>query len=97
MQILLLIMQLFPLMLEAIQKIEATAAIAKVGPAKLQLVRQVTAAAYGTTPQQFGSKLISQDQLLSIIEAITMSIVAFYNLVGIFKTSPQPAPAPVSS
>ena len=96
MQILLMIMQLFPLLLQAIQTIETTAATSKVGPAKLQLVKEVISHAAAT--EQFGTKIITPDQLLSIIEAITASIVAFYNLIGVFKTStPVSAPEPVSS
>jgi hypothetical protein len=92
MQAFLLILQMFPTLLEAIVAIETTAATPKVGPAKLQLIKQVVSSASAT--EQFGSKMISQDQLLSMIEAITASIVVFYNLIGVFKTSP---PAPVSS
>jgi len=85
---------MFPTLLEAIVAIEATAATPKVGPAKLQLVKQVVSSASGN--RQFSSKMITQDQLLSIIEGITASIVAFYNLIGVFKTS-SPTAAPVSS
>ncbi len=94
MQIFLLILQMFPTLLEAVMAIETTAATPKVGAAKLQLIKQVASAATGT--QQFSSKVVTQDQLLSIIEAITASIVAFYNLIGVFKTS-SPTPAPVSN
>ena len=96
MQILLIIMQLFPLLLQAIQTIETTAATPKVGAAKLQLLTEVIHTASGSG--QFDAKMISQVQLLSIIQTIAAAIVAFYNLIGAFKTtSPVSEPTPISS
>jgi hypothetical protein len=95
MNILLLILKLFPLLIEAIQTIETSAPVAKVGPAKAALLSNVVSAAYkagGVNP-----KVISQDQLLSLLQAIMVEIVGFYNLIGVFKTSPAPTEAPAVS
>ena len=81
----LLIMQLFPLILAAIQQIEATAQVPKVGPAKLTLLTKTVSAAYHAST--FEPAVISQDSLIALIESITADVVAFYNLVGIFKTT----------
>jgi hypothetical protein len=90
----LIILQLLPALLQAIVAIESTAPVPKVGPAKASLLAKVIS----TVPTEgtFGKHVISQDQLLSIIQAITISIVSFYNLVGIFKTTSAPTVAPVA-
>ncbi len=85
MNVLLLILQLFPMIVATIQQIEATAPVPKAGAAKLSLVTKTVSAAYqaGT----FDTAMISQSNLMALIESITTDIVAFYNLVGIFKKS----------
>lgn len=85
MSIFLLILKLFPLIAATIQEIEATAPVPKTGPAKLQLLTKTVSAAYkaDATSKNF----ISENTLLSIIDSIAADTVAFYNLVGIFKTT----------
>jgi hypothetical protein len=103
MDILLLIFKLFPMLIESIETIETSAPVANVGPEKAALLTNVVATTYKAA--KVDPKVISQDQLLSLLQAITEEVVAFYNLIGIFKTSPPstpapvltPAPAPVSS
>jgi hypothetical protein len=86
MNILLLILKLFPMLIDAIQAIEASAPVAKVGPAKAALLTSVVASAYSSG--KVDPKLISQNQLLELLQMIAAEIVSFYNLIGIFKTTP---------
>jgi hypothetical protein len=100
MNILLLILKLFPMLIDAIQTIETSAPVAKVGPAKAALLQSVVASAY--TAGKVDPKLISQDQLLALLQTIAAEIVSFYNLIGIFKTTPvvvstAPAVPPVAT
>jgi hypothetical protein len=85
MNILLFILKLFPMLIEDIQMIETSAPVAKVGPAKAALLKSAVASAYAAG--KVDPKLISQNELLELIQAIADEIVSFYNLIGIFKTS----------
>ena len=85
MDTLLLILKLFPLLLAAIQTIEASAPVPGAGAAKLQLL--TTTVKSGFTAADFGTSMISQDQFLLWLQTITATIVTFYNILGIFKKS----------
>ena len=85
MSVLLFILQLFPLVLAAIQQIEATAPVPKTGPEKLQLLSEVVTMVLQADP--LPTTLISQQKLIAIVTAITNAAVTFYNLVGVFKKS----------
>jgi hypothetical protein len=90
MENILLILKLFPLLIEAIQAIEASAPVPAVGAAKLDLLTGAVREGYKSA--HFSTNMISQDQLIAWLQAITASIVTFYNIVGIFKKSPTPQP-----
>jgi hypothetical protein len=82
---LILLLKLFPLLLQAILAIEAAAPIAGAGAAKLELLTSTVRS--GFTAADFGTNMISQNQFLAWLQAITASIVTFYNILGIFKTT----------
>ena len=85
MSILLLILKLFPILMAVMQTVETTAPLPRIGASKLSLVKSVVVSAFQA--EVTDKSTISQDQLLTLIEAVTAQIVAFYNLVGIFKKS----------
>ncbi len=85
MSVFLLILKLFPLIAATIQEIEMTAPVPKAGPAKLDLLTKTVSAAYQADATS--KNYISEATLLAIIESIAADTVAFYNLVGIFKTT----------
>ena len=85
MNVLLFILQLFPLLLTTIQQIEATVQVAKAGPAKLQLLTGVVKTAFKGDPTN--PLPITQEQLLPVISTVASDIVTFYNATGIFKKS----------
>ena len=86
MNVLLFILQLFPLLLTTIQQIETAVQVAKAGPAKLHLLTGVVRAALKADSSSKPLP-IGQDQLIPIIEAMTTDIVTFYNATGVFKKS----------
>jgi hypothetical protein len=96
MNTLLLILQLFPLLLEAIKAIETAAPVADVGAAKFQLLTKTVQS--GVSSADLATAKITQDQFLLWLQTITATIVTFYNILGIFqKSSPAtPVPAPAS-
>jgi hypothetical protein len=87
---LLLILQLFPFLLEAIKAIEAAAPVPDIGAAKFQLLK--TTVQSGVTAGGLATAKISEDQFLLWLQAITATIVTFYNILGIFKTTVPAAP-----
>jgi hypothetical protein len=92
MNTLLLILQLFPLLLESIKAIEIAAPVPNAGAAKLQLL--TTTVRSGISPADLATARLSQDQVLTWLQMITATIVTFYTLVGIFKQSaPTATPA----
>jgi hypothetical protein len=80
---LLLFLKLFPLLLAAIQAIEASAQVPKTGPAKLELL--VATVRSGIKAADFAPNALSETQFLSWLQTITATIVTFYNVLGIFK------------
>jgi hypothetical protein len=91
MNTLLLILQLLPYLLEAIQAIETAAPVPDAGAAKFQLLK--TSVQSGVTAGDLATAKISEDQFLLWLQTITATIVTFYNILGIFKTTAQPTPA----
>jgi hypothetical protein len=85
MNILLFILQLFPLLLTTIQQIEAVVQVAKAGPAKLQLVTNVVKNAYKADTSN--TLAVTQEQMVPLVQAMTGDIVTFYNATGVFKKS----------
>jgi predicted TIM-barrel enzyme len=83
MNTLLLILKLFPVVLAAVQSIEAAAPVAKTGPQKLDLLMGIASAALATNPDPS----LSQDKAASLIKTVVDRAVGFLNLVGIFKKS----------
>ncbi len=85
MNILLFILQLFPLLLSTIQQIESVVQVAKAGPAKLQLLTGVLQTAYKADSVK--PLPLAADQLIPIVQTIATDIVSFYNATGVFKKS----------
>ncbi len=83
MNVLLFILQLFPVLLSTIQQIEAAVQVAKAGPAKLQLLTGVVKTAMKVEVAK--PVPVSQDQLVPIVNSLATDIVTFFNATGVFK------------
>ena len=86
-------LKLFPLLFQAVQSVENSAPAAQPVPGAV-----AHAVAASLQSELVDSRIITQDQLLSIIQAITVSIVSIFNIWNIFKTpAAPPAPGPVAA
>ena len=87
---LLIILQIFPLVLAAVQAVEAAIPIPAQGKQKLDLVLDVVKSGFDASADL--SKSFSWDKLVAVVVPMIARIVALNNALGLFKTS-QPTKA----
>ena len=84
---LLIILQIFPLVLSAIQAVEAAIPIPNQGKQKLDLVLDVVKSGFDASADL--AKSFSWDGLVAVVVPMIAKIVALHNVLGLFKTSAQ--------
>ena len=88
MNILLIILKIFPLVLAAVQAIEQAIPLPGQGNKKLQLVLDVLKSAYdGSTDL---TKQFSWDKLVAVVVPMINQIVVLHNALGLFQKPAQP-------
>jgi hypothetical protein len=91
MNILLIILKIFPLVLAAVQAIEQAIPLPGQGNKKLQLVLDVLKSAYdGSTDL---TKQFSWDKLVAVVVPMINQIVVLHNALGLFQKPAQPTNA----
>ena len=91
MNLLLAILQIFPLVLAAVQAVEAAIPLPSQGKAKLDLVLDIVKSGFEASADL--AKSFSWDKLLTLLVPMIAKIVALNNALGLFKTSAQPTKA----
>ena len=82
---LLIILQIFPLVLSAIQAVEAAIPIPSQGKQKLDLVLDVVKSGFDASADL--AKSFSWDGLVAVVVPMIAKIVALHNVLGLFKTT----------
>jgi hypothetical protein len=90
MNVLFIILQLFPLVMAAVQAVEAAIPMPGQGKQKLDLVLDVVKSGFDASADL--SKSFSWDKLVTLIVPMIAKFVALNNALGLFKTA-QPAKA----
>ncbi|MBZ5618940.1 MAG: hypothetical protein LAQ69_09485 [Acidobacteriia bacterium] len=88
MNILLIILKLFPLLLSAIKAVEEAIPLPGQGKQKLDLVLGVIKSAYDAGTDLSAS--FSWEKLLTVVVPMINQIVALHNALGLFQKSAQP-------
>jgi hypothetical protein len=88
---LLIILQIFPLALAAIQAVESAIPLPGEGKQKLDLVLDVLKSGFDASAGL--SRQFSWDALVAVVVPMIAKIVALHNALGLFKTSAQPTKA----
>ena len=91
MNTLLIILQLFPLVLAAVQAVEAAIPMPGEGKQKLDLVLDVVKSGFDASAGL--AKQFSWEALVGVVVPMIAKIVALHNALGLFKTSAQPTKA----
>ena len=87
---LLLILKIFPLVLDAVKAVEQAIPMAGQGKKKLDLVLDVIKSGFDASPDLASG--ISWDKLVTMVVPMISQIVALHNSLGLF-TKPAPAKA----
>lgn len=82
-EILKMILTLFPLVIQAVQAIEAAIPTGGNGQAKLELIKNTLQSAYDASTQAFGTF----EQIWPVLKNVVSGIVTAFNATGIFKKS----------
>lgn len=77
--ILKLVLELFPLIIEAVKKVEEASGKSGEGASKLELVKSVL-----TDTVEIG-QVVDQKQYISAVEKTISLVVKFFNATGVFK------------
>lgn len=88
---LLIILQIFPLVIEAVQAVEAAIPLPSQGKQKLDLMLDVVKSGFDASAGL--AKQFSWDGLVAVVVPMIAKIVALNNALGLFKTSAQPTKA----
>ena len=88
MNILLIILKIFPLVLAAVQAIEQAIPLPGQGNKKLQLVLDVLKSAYDGSTEL--TKQFSWDKLVAVVVPMINQIVVLHNALGLFQKPAQP-------
>ena len=91
MNILLIILKIFPLVLAAVQAIEQAIPLPGQGNKKLQLVLDVLKSAYDGSTEL--TKQFSWDKLVAVVVPMINQIVVLHNALGLFQKPAQPTNA----
>ena len=94
MKALLAVFNAFPAILQTVQVVESAIPLPKAGQQKMNLVLGAAGAAWEIG--QIGEQ-INKTNWLAAVQAMTNVAVAGLNAVGVFRSSQNNAPAPVSS
>ena len=92
MNTLLIILQIFPLVLAAVQAVEQAIPLPGQGNKKLELVLDVLKSAYRRGARTWRSQF-SWDKLVAVVVPMIAKIVDLHNALGLFQKPAQPKTA----
>jgi hypothetical protein len=91
MNILLIILQIFPLVLAAVQAVEQAIPLPGQGNKKLELVLDVVKSGFDASADL--AKQFSWQKLLTVVVPMIAKIVGLHNALGLFQKSTEPSKA----